>query len=246
MQLSKRLQGVADLVTKGQRVADIGCDHAYTSIYMVGEEIASHVIAMDINKGPLEKAKANVKAYRFQDKIDVRLSDGAKKLEVGEVDALLISGMGGALMIKILSDRMDIFHSLKEVILQPQAEIHLVRQFLHEQGYVIVREIFLQEDGKYYVAMKARNLHTMEEGERAQAIARYGQSYEKECFYYYGKQLLEERHEVLEAFLKREVRMREELMNTLQGKDTENVLRRQAELDAELKILFDALEYYQN
>ena len=246
MQLSDRLQSVANLVTKGQRVADIGCDHAYTSIYMVKEGIATHVIAMDINKGPLEKAKANVKAYRYQDKIETRLSDGAKKLEVGEVDALLISGMGGALMIKILSDRMDVFRSLREVILQPQAEIHLVRKFLHEQGYVIAKEIFLKEDGKYYVAMKAMNIHTMNEEEREKAIARFGQSYEKDCFYYYGKQLLEEQHEVLEEFLDREIRMRIELMEALKAKETENTRRRQKELEEELQILEEAKKYYQD
>ena len=211
MQLSKRLQSVADLVTKGIRVADIGCDHAYTSIYMMKEAIATHVIAMDINKGPLEKAKANIKAYRYQDQIEVRLSDGAQKLNVGEVDALLLSGMGGALMIRILSNRMDVFHSLDEVILQPQAEIHLVRRFLHEQQFVIVNEVFLKEDGKYYVAMKARNLRKMEESERTTMKEKYGLSYDKECYYYYGKDLLNEKHEVLEQFLHREVNMREEI-----------------------------------
>ena len=245
MQLSKRLQSVANLVTKGQRVADIGCDHAYTSMYLVKEGIATHVIAMDINKGPLEKAKANIKAHRYQNEIDTRLSDGAKKLEVGEVDALLISGMGGALMIKILSDRMDVFHSLNEVILQPQAEIHLVRKFLHEQGYVIVNEIFLKEDGKYYVAMKAQNLHRMNERERKEVIAKFGQSYEKDCYYYYGKLLLEGQNEVLEEFLDREVRMRMELKEALKGKETENTIRRQKELEEELQILEEAKKYYQ-
>lgn len=245
MQLSNRLQSVANLVTRGMRVADVGCDHAYTSIYMIKEGIASHAIAMDINKGPLEKAKANVKAYRMQDQIETRLSDGAKKLDVGEVDALLCSGMGGSLMIKILSDSMDVFHSLQEVILQPQAEIHLVRRFLHEQGFIIEKEIFLKEDGKFYVAMKAKNLHTMEEKERQSAIAEYGTSYEKECYYYYGKQLLEERHEVLEEFLHREVKMREDLLGALKGKETDSALKRQQEISLELQILAEALTFYQ-
>ena len=244
MQLSKRLQSVANLVTKGQRVADIGCDHAYTSIYMVKKEIATHVIAMDINKGPLEKAKANVKAYRYEDIIETRLSDGAKKLEVGEVDALLISGMGGALMIKILSERMDVFHSLNEVILQPQAEIHLVRKFLHEQGFSIIQEIFLKEDGKYYVAMKAKNLRNMQEDERAKVVAQYGDSYDKECFYYYGKLLLEKKQEVLHEFLNREIRMRQEIVESLKEMKTENTMKRMEELNKELQILEEACTIY--
>lgn len=244
MQLSKRLQSVADLVTKGIRVADIGCDHAYTSIYMMQEEIATHVIAMDINKGPLEKAKANIKAYRYDQQIETRLSDGAQKLNVGEVDALLLSGMGGALMIRILSNRMDVFHSLDEVILQPQAEIHLVRRFLHEQQYVIVKEIFLKEDGKYYVAIKARNLRKMSQEQREEAMNQYGLSYERECFYYYGKDLLLERHEILEQYLQREVRMREEIEEKLSQNITNNGAKRIEELTTELKILSDALAFY--
>lgn len=246
MQLSKRLQSVANLVTKGLRVADIGCDHAYTSIYMMKEGIATHVIAMDINKGPLEKAKANVKAYRFQDHIETRLSDGAKKLEVGEVEALLISGMGGALMIKILSERMEVFQSLKEVVLQPQAEIHLVRKFLHQQGYVITEEVFLKEDGKYYVAMKAKNLHTMSKEEAAMILTQYDRTYEKECYDYYGKLLLEEKHPVLEEFLHREIRMRIEIQEKLKEKETANTTKRLEELDSELGILNDAISFYES
>lgn len=244
MQLSKRLQSVANLVTRGLRVADIGCDHAYTSIYMMREGIATHVIAMDINKGPLEKAKANVRAYRYGEQIETRLSDGAKKLEVGEVDALLISGMGGALMIKILSDRMDVFRSLQEVVLQPQAEIHLVRRFLHQQGFVITNETFLKEDGKYYVAMKAKNLHTMSKDEADKSLAQYGLSYEKECYDYYGKLLLEEKHPILEEFLHREISMRKEIQEKLKEKVTANTAKRLEELDYEIGTLNDAISFY--
>lgn len=244
MQLSNRLQSVANLVTKGQRVADIGCDHAYTSIYMMKQGIATNVIAMDVNKGPLEKAKVNIKSYGYQDCIETRRSDGAQKLVVGEVDAIVISGMGGALMIKILTDRMDILGSLREVVLQPQSEISLVRKFLHSQGYVITQEIFLKEDGKYYVAMKARNLHTMDREERERSEMQYETTYEEACFYSYGKQLLTEKHPVLYEFLQRETAMRESLIEQLSKNTGESSERRRCELMEELQILEEAKKYY--
>ena len=55
-ELSKRLQAVADLVTPGMRLADVGTDHAYIPIYLTQNGLVPSAIAMDINKGPLERA----------------------------------------------------------------------------------------------------------------------------------------------------------------------------------------------
>ena len=95
MQLSHRLTTVAEFVTKGNKVADIGCDHAHTSIYLVEKGIAASSIAMDVNKGPLQRANENISRFGFEGRITTRLSDGAKELTPGEADTLLISGMGG-------------------------------------------------------------------------------------------------------------------------------------------------------
>ena len=76
MELSKRLQAVADMVTPNKRVADIGCDHGYISIYLCTKKLASKVIAMDVRKGPLERAKNNIEKYGLSDYIETRLSDG--------------------------------------------------------------------------------------------------------------------------------------------------------------------------
>ena len=95
IQLSNRLQAVVDLVSKGAKVADVGCDHAYISIYMIEQGIAGHVVAMDVNKGPLERAKDNIKEHGLNDQIETRLSNGIKELNPGEVNTLLISPRSG-------------------------------------------------------------------------------------------------------------------------------------------------------
>lgn len=227
IQLSKRLLAAAGMVTKGNIVADIGCDHAYTSIYLCQAGIAPKVIAMDVNKGPLKGARAHVEEAGLSSQIDIRLSDGLQRLVPGEADSVLLCGMGGLLMIKILSDYPEATSSVKELILQPQSEIGEVRRYLHKQGYEITEEHMLKEDGKFYVMM------------RAVPCAR-PQSYETECDYVYGKLLLEEKNEVLNEFLCREHRLRSDVLAALKDQETENARARKESLNREFSLIEEA------
>ena len=139
MELSKRLYAVAGLVTEGASVADIGTDHGYVPIYLVKNNIASKVIAMDINRGPLERARMHIIGHGLKDQIETRLSDGLRMVNPGEVDGMIAAGMGGALVIKILEDSKEVVDSLAFAILQPQSEISKVRKYLHDNGLVIVQ-----------------------------------------------------------------------------------------------------------
>lgn len=155
MELSKRLLAVAKLVTPGRKVADIGCDHGYVSIYLAAVKKCPKVIAMDVKEGPLSHARTNIQKYGLENVIDVRLSDGTEALEKREADTLLISGMGGRLMIRILQEGLARLGFFEELILQPQTEVDAVRKFLRENEYIIVDEAFVTEDGKYYPIIKA-------------------------------------------------------------------------------------------
>ena len=227
IQLSNRLLAAAGMVTKGNIVADIGCDHAYTSIYLCQAGIAPRVIAMDVNKGPLVGAKAHVEEAGLSEQIDIRLSDGLQKLTPGEADTVLLCGMGGLLMIKILSDYPEATASLKELILQPQSEVGEVRHFLHKQGYEITGEHMLKEDGKFYVMMRA-------------VKSEVPQAYETECDYIYGKLLLEEQNETLSEYLCREHRLRSDVLAALSGQDTENARARKESLGREFSLIEEA------
>ena len=152
--LSGRMQMVADMVSKGNVLADIGCDHGFVSIYLLEKGICSKVIAMDVNEGPLLRAKEHVKERGLAPYIDVRLSDGMEKLLIGEADSILIAGMGGDLVIRILQNGHQVCRAVKELILQPQSELKRVREFLRDNHYKIVDEDMILEDGKYYPMMK--------------------------------------------------------------------------------------------
>ena len=236
MQLSNRLQAVADLVTPGNRVADIGCDHAYTSIYLVEVGKSPYVISMDVNQGPLERAKENIKRYGYRNRIDIRRSNGLEKLDAGEVDTLLIAGMGGGLTLQILSENRDIVASVSEMVLQPQSEINLVRKALSTYGFLITNESMLKEDGKYYVCMKAE----------ADSKIIDTQPYEltKLEHYCFGRLLLEGKNPVLREYLEKEKQQYENIYETLIAFPTKQSLLRQQELYQEIRLINQGLSYY--
>lgn len=155
VQLSMRLRAIAGMVTKGNRLADVGCDHGYLSIWLVSEKTVPSAIAMDVRPGPLSRARENITRYGLEDYIETRLSDGLAKLEPGEGDTLVIAGMGGPLMERILKDGAKVREGFQELILQPQSDLPHFRHFLSEIGWEIVREEMIKEDGKFYPMMKA-------------------------------------------------------------------------------------------
>ena len=109
MELSKRLQAVANLVSDGLVVADIGTDHGYIPIYLVKNGKCPSALAMDVNEGPILRAKEHVISYGLEDKIQTRLSNGVKALSVGEAECVVVAGMGGALMIRIMEEGTRFF-----------------------------------------------------------------------------------------------------------------------------------------
>ena len=154
MELSKRLKELVSLIDSGICAADVGCDHGYVSIYLAENNIFEHVIAMDIRTGPLQSAENNIRKYRLDSKIETRLSDGIDQLRKGEADTLICAGMGGELIIHILSQNLDLIGNMKQLILQPQSEIYKVRKFIRDNRFKITAESMIKEDGKYYPMMR--------------------------------------------------------------------------------------------
>ena len=154
IQLSKRMDRLAGLVTAGNRLADVGTDHGYIPIALVQSGKIPSAIAMDINKGPLERAREHIREQHLDTYITTRLSDGLTMLQENEADTVLVAGMGGALTVHILEGGAHCLASVKELILQPQSEIWLVREWLCEHGYQITDEDIVLDEEKYYPMMR--------------------------------------------------------------------------------------------
>lgn len=232
MELSARLKAVAGMVTKGNRVCDVGCDHGYISIYLVKNGVSPYVYAMDVNKGPLLRAKEHILDYGYADKIETILSDGLVALGDRKSDALICAGMGGKLIIKILTEGMEQVLKMRELVLQPQSEIHLVREFLRNKGFYIDKEDMIFEDGKYYPMM-----HVIIESEN--------QNEDNPVFDKFGPCLLKEKHPVLKDFLEYTKSTLDEINTRLVSEEqTDKITKRIEEIKEQQKEVSVALEYF--
>ena len=207
--ISNRLEALCSMVTPGLRLADVGCDHGFLSIALVGRGIAPSAIAMDLREGPLGHAKENIAREGLSDVIETRLSDGLTKLTPGEAETIVIAGMGGRLLMHILEEGRAVAQAAKELILQPQSEIPLVRHYLVEQGYRLIDEEMLQEDGKYYMMMKV----SYEANGVGEVLAET-----KEDFLF-GKFLLAKHHPVLAEYIRWEIGLKEAIRDKLDATD---------------------------
>ncbi len=252
--LSKRLQMLADMVTPDSRVADVGCDHGFLSIYLVQAKIASRVIAMDVREGPLQAAREHVKAYGLDPYIETRLSDGMGSCQEGEVDTMVCAGMGGRLMERILRQDMEQMRRLGELVLQPQSELEEFRIFLREAGFVTDREDMVEEGGKYYPAMRVSwGGEGQTDGETGQklpdpgvscAAARKEMPIPRVLCDRFGEGLLRDRHPVLEQYLEWQKATLLELQGRLSREDSWKAKMRLEEILKERQVVEQALEYY--
>ncbi len=147
MQLSKRLLACVRYTDGFLKLADIGTDHAYLPIHAVEQGYVYSALAIDNKEGPYVIAYANVKKAQLSSKISVIKGEGISKID-NEVDVVVISGMGGQLISKIVEN--DSHKSVRRFILQPNSDSGHVRTTMNNLGYKIVDELVLKDAKKYY------------------------------------------------------------------------------------------------
>ena len=153
--ITPRLQKIIDLVDK-ENIADIGTDHAYIPIRLASLGRIKSAIATDKNKGPLEIAKKNIEKYEFSDIIKTRLGGGLEPIEAGECELVIIAGMGGDLIARILSDSPWVKDEKYELILQPMTAVEDLREYLLKNGFEIKLEQAVKSQGRIYTVMKVK------------------------------------------------------------------------------------------
>ncbi len=152
--LDNRLLLCAQFVRVGTTLADIGTDHAYLPIWLVTNGKIKSALACDINEGPLSAGKADVERFNLSDRIKLRLSDGLKNVKDNEADDIVIAGMGGELIVKILSECDWAKTKGKNFVLQPMTKCEVLISWLYENGFEIVEQKACESDKKHYTVMK--------------------------------------------------------------------------------------------
>ena len=216
--LSPRLKALAMEVSIGARLADIGTDHGLVPVYLAKNQIVTKAIATDMSEGALQKAIDLIKMERLDDIIETRLGPGLEVIEPGEVDTIIIAGMGGKLITEILDEGKDVLKSSKKLILQPMNAQQLVRRWLIEQGYKISNER-LVKDGKYIY-----EIIVAEEGIQEKI---------DDIQYELGFKL--NRDPLFEEFINIKICKTEAIIKTLQKQNTENARERKEQLLEKLK-----------
>jgi tRNA (adenine22-N1)-methyltransferase len=153
--LPARLQAVADYVPPGKTVADIGTDHALLPVYLVTRGVSPRVIGVEKAPGPLEAARRAVAANGLEGRIGVRAGDGLRPLKPGEARVLVLAGMGGRTIAKILDAAPAIVRAADTLVLQPQEPVVPARRWLYANGWRIADENLVEETGRIYLVIRA-------------------------------------------------------------------------------------------
>ena len=209
--MTPRLLTVANMVKDSKSVADIGTDHAYVPVYLVLNNKVNTAIAMDINKGPIMRAKENIDRFSLSDKIKTRLSDGLSELLDNEADTVIIAGMGGILINSILEKDKERLKSLKYFVLQPMTAITETRKYLAENGFKIIDEKLAKENEKIYtVILATRGKMTVSD----------------EVYYHVGKALITNKDSVLPKLLDGKIYEYEKAIASMKNTKSEEATRK--------------------
>lgn len=153
--LSKRLQALAAEIPSGSVPADIGTDHALLPLYLVRSGLCRRAIAGDVNRGPYETARLAVQQAGLEEQISVRHGNGLEVVTPGEADVLVLAGMGAVTMIQIFEARPEVVAAARRLVLQPMVGAPQLRRWLQAQGFALVAERLLAEEGRLYEVLVA-------------------------------------------------------------------------------------------
>lgn len=226
VRISARLLAVASFVVRGSRVADIGTELAALPVYLIQMGRATCVVAVESSRSCYFKAKANVSEAGLEGSIQVRYGNGLQAVHPGEVDTIIIAGLGGLSIQGILLEGRNVWAPAQRLILQPMDRVSSTRRFLYECGWHLAGEDMVRDRRRYYEILCA------EPGPRNMPC---------DLLLEVGPLLMEQKHPLLGAKIRQDIAYWEGVMGRLKGRPDGIFLTVKQKLDR----LQEALKIYE-
>lgn len=217
VKLSDRLQVIADFITEGETMADIGTDHGFLPMYLWERKICPYVILSDINKGPLEKASENINTFCPENIFDIRLGSGIETLKTAEVDTIVVAGMGGILITDILAADLEKTNSFKKIILQPRNAPEKLKKWLLDNDFIILDETLVRESKYIWEIILAVPSCQLEKSDSSLALK--GENLVEEIEYELNPILFKKKDPLLVEYIKNKIRIEEQIVKNISRVD---------------------------
>jgi tRNA A22 N-methylase len=149
--LSARLDAILTLLAPCRLLADVGTDHGLLPIAAVTGRIAEHAIAADLRAAPLQSARRNLEAAGAAAHVTVVQGDGIQALAPYPVDAIVMAGVSGALMVRLCSAAPGVLATAEQLVVQPNSDAHIIRTWAREHGWHLTGERMVEERGRFFV-----------------------------------------------------------------------------------------------
>lgn len=218
----RRLEEIINLVEDNSIVADIGTDHGIVPYELIKSNKAKKVIASDISEKSLDKLREKLDYLDEPEKIILNVSDGLNNLNEYQVDTIIISGMGGNLIVDILNKNIDVAKSANCLILGANNSLSVLRKFLHDNSFEIIEEVDLFENDKYYQIIKVK-------------VGK--QLFSNEYEYEFGKFLIDNKSENLKQYIKQQIENKKTILLNISEKDSDNAKNAIDNINVEIKEL---------
>ncbi|MBO4495527.1 MAG: SAM-dependent methyltransferase [Clostridiales bacterium] len=156
-ELSSRLQTVASLIPESKVIVDVGSDHGKLGAWCLLSGRCQSLIATDIHEAPAKRTADYLRLCGLAEKSSVLCTDGLSGVEINENTTVVIAGMGGLEIRKILSEYLEQHNGVPSgitFVLQPQRSFYELRTFLSENCLSIREEAIALERGHFYVVLK--------------------------------------------------------------------------------------------
>lgn len=154
--MDRRLSTITSQIENGIGLADVGTDHGFLPVHLARHGYTGNLYASDINEGPLRTAVDNAEHAGVSGRIKFLLCDGLRLCPPDDLDTIVIAGMGGDMICRILDEAEWCMSGKYKLILQPMTKQDILRYWLVNNGFEICRELIAEDAGALYQVITAR------------------------------------------------------------------------------------------